>query len=73
MAKLEKENVELLKYTKDFKDTKETIMKTNEKKMNIRKLTGTAMLSAIAYVLMFLEFPIPLIPSFIKMDFSKII
>ena len=40
--------------------------------MNIRRLTGTAMLSAIAYVLMFLEFPIPLIPSFIKMDFSEL-
>ena len=31
------------------------------------------MLSAIAYILMFLEFPIPfLIPSFIKMDFSEL-
>lgn len=40
---------------------------------NIRKLTGTAMLSAVAYILMFLEFPIPfLIPSFIKMDFSEL-
>ncbi len=39
----------------------------------IRKLTGTAMLSAIAFVLMFLEFPIPvLIPPFIKMDFSEL-
>lgn len=39
----------------------------------IRKLTGTAMLSAAAYVLMFLEFPIPfLIPPFIKMDFSEL-
>ena len=46
----------------------DTIMKTN-----IRKLTGTAMLSAAAYVLMFLEFPIPfLIPPFIKMDFSEL-
>lgn len=40
---------------------------------NVRKLTGTAMLSAVAYVLMFLEFPIPfLIPPFIKMDFSEL-
>ena len=46
----------------------DSIMKTN-----IRKLTGTAMLSAAAYVLMFLEFPIPfLIPPFIKMDFSEL-
>lgn len=39
----------------------------------VRMLTGTAMLSAIAYVLMFLEFPLPmLIPPFIKMDFSEL-
>lgn len=37
-----------------------------------RKLCGTAMLGAAAYVLMFLEFPFPLIPSFIKMDFSEL-
>ena len=37
-----------------------------------RKLCGTAMLGAAAYVLMFLEFPVPLIPSFIKMDFSEL-
>ncbi|MBR1913996.1 MAG: ECF transporter S component [Lachnospiraceae bacterium] len=43
------------------------------KNNRIRKLTGTAMLSAVAYILMFLEFPIPfLIPSFIKMDFSEL-
>ncbi len=40
--------------------------------MRIRKLCGTAMLGAVAYVLMFLEFPVPLIPSFIKMDFSEL-
>ena len=29
------------------------------------------MLSAVAFILMFIEFPIPmLIPSFVKMDFS---
>ena len=38
----------------------------------IRKLCGTAMLGAVAYVLMFLEFPVPLIPGFIKMDFSEL-
>ena len=38
----------------------------------IRRLTGTAMLAAAAYVLMFLEFPIPLMPPFIKMDFSEL-
>ncbi len=38
----------------------------------VRKLCGTAMLGAVAYVLMFLEFPVPLIPGFIKMDFSEL-
>ena len=30
----------------------------------------TAMLSAVSYVLAFIEFPVPLSPSFAKMDFS---
>lgn len=38
----------------------------------IRRLTGTAMLAAVAYILMFLEFPFPLMPAFIKMDFSEL-
>ena len=37
----------------------------------VRKMCGVAMLSAVAYILQFLEFPLPmLIPSFIKLDFS---
>lgn len=37
------------------------------------KIAVTAMLSAVAAVLMFLEFPIPfLIPSFVEMDFSEL-
>lgn len=39
----------------------------------IRYITVTAMLSAVAYVLMFIDFPIPfLIPSFIQMDISEL-
>lgn len=38
-----------------------------------RAITLTAMLSAVAFVLMFLDFPIPfLIPSFVKMDVSEL-
>lgn len=38
-----------------------------------RNLAVTAMLSAVAFVLMFLDFPIPfLIPNFVKMDFSEL-
>lgn len=35
-----------------------------------RTLTMTALLSALAYILAFLEFPVPLSPSFARMDFS---
>jgi len=37
-----------------------------------RKLTQTAMLSAVATVLMFLDFNVPLMPSFIKLDISEL-
>lgn len=38
-----------------------------------RAVTLTAMLSAVAFVLMFLDFPIPfLIPNFVKMDVSEL-
>ena len=41
------------------------------KKNTTHNLTVAAMLSAVAFILMFIEFPIPmLIPSFVKMDFS---
>ncbi len=39
---------------------------------NLRKLTVTAMLSAVAAVLMFLDFSLPVIPSFVKMDVSEL-
>ena len=37
-----------------------------------RKLVGTAMLSAVSVVLMFLAFPVPLMPSFIKLDLAEL-
>ena len=43
------------------------------KKNTTHNLTVSAMLSAVAFILMFIEFPIPmLIPSFVKMDFSDL-
>lgn len=43
----------------------------NTKTTNVRKLVSTALLGAAATVLMFLEFPIPVIvPGFLKFDFS---
>ena len=42
-------------------------------KVKTHKITVTAMLSAVATVLMFLEFPVPfLIPPFVKLDFSEL-
>ena len=46
---------------------------TAKNKISVRYITVTAMLSAVAYVLMFIDFPIPfLIPSFIQMDISEL-
>ena len=43
------------------------------KKINVRALVVTAIMGAIGFVLMLLEFPLPfIIPSFIKFDFSEL-
>ena len=42
------------------------------KKFNPRKLAVTAVLGGVATVLMFLSFSVPVIPSFIKLDFSEL-
>lgn len=39
---------------------------------SIRTLSVTAMLAAVAYLLAFVEFPVPLSPSFAKMDLSDL-
>ena len=41
-------------------------------RLNVRKMTMTAMLAAVATVLMFISFSVPLMPSFIKLDFSEL-
>ncbi len=53
---------------KDAKFERSLFMKTSK----IRNLTMIGMLSAVAFILMFLEFPVPFMPSFIKMDVSEI-
>lgn len=40
--------------------------------VNVRKMTMTAMLSAVAFILMFLDFSVPVMPGFIKMDLSEL-
>lgn len=51
-------------------------MKTNtttqKSRVNIRKMTMTALLGAISAVLMLFSFKVPLMPSFISMDFSEL-
>lgn len=39
---------------------------------SIRYMTVTAMLSAVAFILMFIEFSVPFMPPFIKMDLSEL-
>ena len=46
--------------------------KSTSKAGAARRLTGIAMLSAVAFALQFLEFPIPIMPAFIKLDFSDL-
>lgn len=44
--------------------------KESTKKLTVRMITSIALLSAIAYILAYLEFPVPFSPSFARMDFS---
>ena len=44
----------------------------NTKVKSLRKVTVTAIMSALSAVLMFIEFSIPIIPSFIKLDISDL-
>lgn len=54
-------------------DTSSTGCKAAKSKINVRYIAVTAMLSAVAFILMFLDFPIPfLIPSFVQMDISEL-
>ena len=43
-----------------------------KRRMSVRAMTATALLSALSCVLMYLEFSVPLVPSFLKMDFSDL-
>ena len=50
----------------------DTVPAITVKRVNVWKMTMTAMLSAIAFVLMFFEFSVPFMPDFIKMDLSEL-
>jgi len=51
--------------------TTQTTTAAGKSNVNLRKMTMTAMLAAVAFILMFLEFSVPIMPSFIKMDLSE--
>lgn len=42
------------------------------KKMNVRELTATAMLIAVSWILYIFDFKVPIVPSFLSMDFSEL-
>ncbi len=52
--------------------TRANVQEKTKKKMSVRNMTVTAMLSAIAFVLMFLDTAVPFMPSFIKLDLSEL-
>lgn len=49
-----------------------TLSTPASKRPNIRMMTVTGMLSALAFALMYLDFSVPFMPSFIKMDVSDL-
>lgn len=49
-----------------------TITEKRKSSMNVRSMTMTALLAAVAYVLAFIEIPVPLSPSFARMDISDL-
>jgi len=51
---------------------KRTGVKFNQEKTKIKRMTVIAMLSALAFILMFFEFPVPFAPIFYKIDASEI-
>lgn len=46
---------------------------TDSRKINTKKMICIAMMSAIAIVVYYLDFPVPLMPSFIKLDLSNVV
>jgi riboflavin transporter FmnP len=44
----------------------------DKKRVNIYRMTVIGLLSAVAYILMFMEFSVPIMPSFIKLDLSDL-
>jgi riboflavin transporter FmnP len=50
----------------------ESIMSTKTKSNKTRLIAGCGMLTAVAFVLQYIEISLPIMPSFIKLDFSDL-
>lgn len=50
----------------------QTTKSNTSKKTNVKKITTVAMLTAIGVILQYMEISIPIIPNFIKLDFSDL-
>lgn len=50
-----------------------TVIMLNTKRISTRKIAVIAVMSAIATVIYYLDFPVPLMPRFIKLDLSNVI
>ena len=48
------------------------VSKNASRKILIRKIACTAIMAALAVILMYLEFPLPFMPPFLKFDFSEV-
>lgn len=51
---------------------KDDLTAVGKRKINVRYLTVTAMLSALSFVLFFIQFSTPFTPEFLKMDISEL-
>ena len=45
---------------------------TRTRRISVRRITVTALLGAVATILMFISFGLPILPSYLKVDFSEI-
>lgn len=52
--------------------SKRVTTRNTTSRVNVRYITVTAMLSAVAFILMFFDFSVPFMPAFIKMDLSEL-
>ena len=60
-------------YLPEEKEDKMTTSVKSHQGITTRQLAKIAILSALAFVVMLIEFPLPIAPPFYKLDFSEVI